>query len=149
MESPNNNSLPIFNIFAFGSSLVLFFGIVLHNGLDPDGFARLLAKDHVAKDHLSAETVVETLTFLVLIPAILSGLYAFKVYRERLPHPILGYWVLLCSVACIYFAGEEVSWGQRYFNWETQEFMAALNDQKEACQQNLWVKSGSGRSPSE
>ncbi|OOZ35386.1 hypothetical protein [Solemya velesiana gill symbiont] len=34
-------------------------------------------------------------------------------------------------MACIYFAGEEVSWGQWYFLWDTPEVFQEINDQNE------------------
>lgn len=41
------------------------------------------------------------------------------------------------TLACIYFAGEECSWGQWYFGWETPEAMAELNDQSETNLHNM------------
>jgi hypothetical protein len=42
-------------------------------------------------------------------------------------------WIL----ACIYFAGEEMSWGQWYFGWETPDSISALNDQQETNIHNI------------
>ncbi len=41
--------------------------------------------------------------------------------------------VFLCfsALACLYIAGEEHSWGQHFFNWETPEYWAQINRQQE------------------
>ncbi len=118
---------------AAGSSLLLFAGLVLYAWWDPAGFAAHLVKDGEPVE----EGTVEHLTVIVLIPGILAGLYAFAAYRHRLPHPLLACWLLVWSLACIYFAGEEASWGQWYFHWETQETLARLNDQGETNLHNM------------
>ncbi|HHY85888.1 MAG TPA: hypothetical protein GYA07_10225 [Verrucomicrobia bacterium] len=100
---------------------------------DPEGFAR-----HLERDSADLTTgAVEHLTVLVLIPGILLSLYAFARYRRRLPDGWLRAWVLAWSLACIYFAGEEASWGQWYFGWSTPEPLAALNDQNETNLHNM------------
>ena len=40
-------------------------------------------------------------------------------------------WVLLAMLGCLYVAGEEVSWGQHFLNWDTPAYWQALNDQQE------------------
>lgn len=127
-ESPHG-----FNVIVAGSSLLLLVVILLYDWIDPEGLTW-----HLQHDGVSGRTgVVEHLTVLVLIPGILSGLYAFWAYRDRLPLPILGYWVLAWSLACIYFAGEEISWGQWFFRWETPELIGQLNDQGETNLHNM------------
>lgn len=46
-------------------------------------------------------------------------------------------WVGLHILACIYFAGEELSWGQHLLGWSTPEGIAALNDQGETNLHNM------------
>ncbi len=122
-----------FNVLASGSSLLLFGLLVLYAWLDPEGFARQLSKDHSPE----GAGAFEHLTVIVLIPGILFGLHAFWRYRDRLPSPILGHWLLAWSLACIYFAGEEVSWGQWYFRWDTPELLVKVNDQNETNLHNI------------
>ncbi|MBX3013222.1 MAG: hypothetical protein KF832_17015 [Caldilineaceae bacterium] len=52
---------------------------------------------------------------------------------ERL---IAGLYLLLC-VGLIFLIGEEISWGQRIFGWETQGVMAEINTQNETNIHNL------------
>lgn len=43
----------------------------------------------------------------------------------------LGAWFGLAALCCLYVAGEEISWGQHVFYWDTPEQWAVLNDQNE------------------
>lgn len=46
-------------------------------------------------------------------------------------YPWLQLWFVLATFTCIYIVGEEISWGQWIFFWETPESWMALNDQGE------------------
>lgn len=122
-----------FNCLVCISSLFLFLGLLLFAWVDPDGFAGQLARDHSA----GGAGLFEHLTVIVLVPGVLAGLYTFRNYRDRLPNRFLGYWVLAWSLACIYFAGEEASWGQWYFGWKTPDALLGLNDQGETNLHNM------------
>ena len=43
----------------------------------------------------------------------------------------LRVWLALIILGLVYLLGEEISWGQHYFNWETGGFFADINDQGE------------------
>lgn len=45
--------------------------------------------------------------------------------------------VLVAAVACFYIAGEEHSWGQHFFNWQTPDYWADLNRQQETNLHNV------------
>jgi len=45
--------------------------------------------------------------------------------------PLLRAWVIIYTLGCIYFLGEEISWGQHLFNWATPEGWMEFNDQQE------------------
>jgi hypothetical protein len=113
-----------FSLFATLSSIIVTLAIVLYAWLDPVGF-----QGHLAKDGRGSG-IIEHLTVIILIPGILAGIRTFLL-RGKFPHRLTGYWVLAWTAACIYFAGEEASWGQWYFNWETPEFVRSINDQGE------------------
>lgn len=40
-------------------------------------------------------------------------------------------WFSLALLGCIYVAGEEISWGQHFLGWQSNEFWASVNDQGE------------------
>ena len=57
--------------------------------------------------------------------------------RRRLPHPAMAVWFGLFAVGLFFLAGEEASWGQSWFQWQTPEGYAALNRQGETNLHNL------------
>lgn len=87
-------------------------------------------------EHPAGGGIAETGTILVLIPAIVAGIVMLRSYRDRLPLWMVG-WILGWVLACIYFAGEEASWGQHYFRWGAPEILHGLNDQKETNLHNI------------
>jgi hypothetical protein len=46
---------------------------------------------------------------------------------------------LIAALSCLYIAGEEMSWGQHFFNWNTPEYWAAVNRQDETNLHNTWA----------
>jgi hypothetical protein len=81
--------------------------------------------------------IVEHATVVILLPGIAAGFAAFFRYRKKLPDLWLGWWVLVWTLACIYFAGEEISWGQWFFQWQSPEVFQKLNSQKETNLHNI------------
>jgi len=80
--------------------------------------------------------VIENLTVAFLAGAVAAGVLALR-GRARLPRPRLAGWLLALTVGCVYFAGEEVSWGQHWFGWETPEAIERVNDQRETNLHNI------------
>lgn len=111
----------------------LLVGLMSYAWLSPEGFSRQLQKDGAQEQ----SGIIEHLTVLVLIPGILAGLIALLRYSGRPTPRFVILWILSWSLACIYFAGEEASWGQWYFNWKTPDFMAGINDQGETNLHNM------------
>jgi len=56
---------------------------------------------------------------------------------SKLPTARIRVWVLLTTLGCVYFAGEELSWGQHLFGWDTPEYLEAVNDQEETNLHNI------------
>jgi hypothetical protein len=84
----------------------------------------------------SEEGFLEWVTVILLVPAAWYGARsALRGRREAGPW-VVRWWVIL-TLVCVYFAGEEVSWGQQIFFWETPEFIGALNDQNETNLHNI------------
>jgi hypothetical protein len=81
-------------------------------------------------------SVVEISTVLVLITAIVMGIRALRI-AQKLDMRFLMGWLFLGTFGCIYFAGEEASWGQWYLRWGTPEAWQALNEQQETNLHNL------------
>ena len=79
---------------------------------------------------------VENLTAAFLLVAIITGVLVFR-QRHYYPFPEFKIFILLFIAGCIYFAGEELSWGQHYLGWETPESIAAINKQNETNLHNI------------
>ncbi len=81
-------------------------------------------------DHPDGGGISENGILVVLIPGILAGIAILWHHRGLLPSWMVS-WLLGAVLACVYFAGEEASWGQHYFHWMTPEIIHGLNDQHE------------------
>jgi hypothetical protein len=46
---------------------------------------------------------------------------------------------LVAALSCLYIAGEEMSWGQHFFHWNTPEYWAMVNRQEETNLHNTWA----------
>ncbi len=49
----------------------------------------------------------------------------------RAEEKLLRGWMIFVSLGTLFLLGEEASWGQHYFNWETGGWFAQVNDQGE------------------
>lgn len=98
--------------------------------------AKLIGEE-LYRDTMRHETgVVELGTVLFLVIATIFGLRLF-LERDRFPAKWMGTWMLMFTLGCIYFGGEEASWGQHYFGWGTPEALAAVNAQQETNLHNI------------
>lgn len=97
---------------------------------NPELFQLMLAKDDEGG-------IVEHATVLILLPGIIAGLSVFFFHRHHLPNPWLGWWILMWTLAAIFFAGEEISWGQWFWEWKSPEVFRQLNSQGETNLHNM------------
>jgi hypothetical protein len=82
--------------------------------------------------------VVENLTVVLLVMALILTVYVISRYGRLLQLAPKLFLVFYC-LGCVYFAGEEASWGQHWFGWKTGEFFMAINDQGETNFHNTSV----------
>ena len=68
--------------------------------------------------------------------AALAAVVAFSLARRGARVAITCIWALL-ALGCLGVAGEEISWGQRIFGWETPESLQAANLQEETNIHNI------------
>ncbi|MGH7927375.1 MAG: hypothetical protein ACREQV_06245 [Candidatus Binatia bacterium] len=80
--------------------------------------------------------IVEVLTLLFLFTAAAFGVRALFAIR-RWGDWRLFTWVVLFILGCVYYAGEEASWGQHLAGWDTPGRWADMNDQAETNIHNL------------
>jgi hypothetical protein len=74
--------------------------------------------------------IIENYTFIVLFIAILLGILSI-LKMKSFEFPFFKIWLTILVLGCIYYAGEEVSWGQHWFGWGTPEGWMDVNDQGE------------------
>lgn len=74
--------------------------------------------------------LVELLTPIALLPGIFFGLMALRL-RQHLPTRNSAIWLGMVTLGAFYMAGEEISWGQWLFYWDTPDAFMEINDQQE------------------
>lgn len=85
--------------------------------------------------------IIENLTVLVLIPAAIMLMQTALIFWRR-SRPILAIWFILAALVCIGFGGEEASWGQHWFGWESPEYFESNNRQGETNFHNFDIQIG-------
>ena len=73
---------------------------------------------------------IEISTAVCLLAAILFGMI-FLASNKVDHHGWTRGWMIIIVLGSLYFAGEEISWGQHIFGWETPDRWLELNDQGE------------------
>jgi hypothetical protein len=116
------NDLPAWMWIIFPPLMLL--ALIFADAFSPPLYQAILSRDE------QGAGLAEIGTILVLLPGIVAGFLVFF-RRQQLPDWRLGWWALMWALACIYFAGEEASWGQHFFGWEANDTFAEINRQKE------------------
>jgi hypothetical protein len=81
---------------------------------------------------------IESLTFIALIAGGTIGLiFALRLNRREEGMLVSGFYVLF-SLGLLFFALEEVAWGQAFFGFNTPKFINRLNKQGEFTLHNMW-----------
>ncbi len=85
---------------------------------------------HEVETFVSEGGLIELLQFAV---SFCSFLVAFSVLRilNYKKQTFLFCWAFIAALGSFYIAGEEISWGQWFFYWDTPSFWADINDQNE------------------
>lgn len=73
---------------------------------------------------------IENYTFIILFIAIVLGILSIK-KMSSFEYSFFKFWLALLVLGCIYYAGEEISWGQHWFGWGTPDAWMGVNDQGE------------------
>jgi hypothetical protein len=86
---------------------------------------------------IDEDSLLETLQFvLILATTLLSAWISGRLIRtQRLG---LGTLYVLLTLATFFIAGEEISWGQRIFGWQTPEGLKEINAQQEISVHNIY-----------
>ena len=112
----NNDNLNSF----FWLFLPLYFLLVLF-------LVKLINIDLFVKYFQSEKGIIENGTFFVLFVAIFFNI-KLLIYKNKIIKKFL-YFFILFLLGLIYFAGEEINWGQQWFLWDSNDFFNKYNDQ--------------------
>jgi hypothetical protein len=85
---------------------------------------------------LEEDGVFEWVSFVFFA---LTGIFSLMLASRlrKLKHPWQALLFLLFGLAMLFAAGEEITWGQRIFNWETPEAVQEINNQDETNLHNI------------
>lgn len=103
-----------------GLPLAIMFAMILAGVAAPD-FAELLFAEGWAPVELGH----------FIIPLITCGIAVLALSRMGPHQNGLRVWTFLLAAGSFYIAGEEHSWGQHFFHWQTPESWGAINVQNE------------------
>ena len=81
--------------------------------------------------------IIENGTFLFLFFAIITTFSVLNKLKKKKNLKTLFFFIIFFLIGLIYFTGEEISWGQQWFNWETNNFFKKINDQSETNFHNI------------
>lgn len=101
--------------------LPIFIPIIflIFKAIDTDMFAAIFQGE---------KGIIENGTFAILLIAVLSSFRTLRLINKKYKKKYL-YISLLFVLGLIYFAGEEINWGQHWFNWQANDFFERYNDQ--------------------
>ena len=81
--------------------------------------------------------ILEFSQFIILLAALVIAvrLLFSPLVRKR---PFVLTVTIIAALSCLYAAGEEMSWGQHFFHWNTPEYWAMVNRQEETNLHNTY-----------
>lgn len=97
-------------------------------------------KDLLEKHFVGEASFAELGTVTFLLFAIAVGLYCIYSAFKYHANPLIKAYTIVMTLGCIYFAGEEASWGQHLAHWRTPETWAVQNKHAETNLHNLTNK---------
>lgn len=123
-------------------SRIIFIYLIVHST-----YFILLLQDYHIIWLCREDGVIENLGALFFI--ITSGLF-FSAYIHSFGsgnnsvffHRNRNIFYLLLGILFLICFGEEISWGQRIFNWETPALLSEINSQRETNLHNIWLLNG-------
>ena len=88
-------------------------------------------------DHFDGELgVVENIQVIVLVVALMYAVAVLRMPAVREHRGLLPWIVLICA-GCAFLIGEETSYGQHFFGWQTPDWLSDVNKQQETNIHNV------------
>ena len=116
----------ILSILFFLSYLMLFVST-------PETVRALTAEDHLYENTEAVGNLFTSILFLILFIKAKPG-NDFHIFKTR-----RNVFFLLLAILFFFGFGEEISWGQRIFNWQTPAQLAQMNVQSETNIHNIEI----------
>jgi len=113
----NNNINPILWIY-----FPIFFPLIFI-------FVKKINMDLFTTFFTSENGIIENGTFLILLLAIIISISSLKIIKKKFRKKKLFIFIMLFTISLIYFAGEEINWGQHWFHWNAPLFFEVYNEQ--------------------
>ena len=120
-----NNEVHIF-LWLFAPILIFLIFLII-NQLNPTFFSEFFQGE---------KGFIENGTFFILLISIITNFSVIKKIKTK-EYNIQYFLMIIFLIGLVYFAGEEISWGQHWFNWETNNFFKNFNDQSETNFHNM------------
>jgi hypothetical protein len=89
---------------------------------------------NIIKNLFSENGLIENLQSLFLAISILSLIYVVKNFNNN---KLIKVFIVIKVVALTYYLGEEISWGQHIFQWDTPKIFSEINNQNETNLHNI------------
>tara|TARA_Y100000590_G_scaffold378543_1_gene445552 strand:- start:1165 stop:1911 length:747 start_codon:yes stop_codon:yes gene_type:complete len=77
---------------------------------------------------------IESIQCFLLLFAIIFIIKSRNIYKHN---KFINTFLIIKTIALIYYLGEEISWGQHFFKWDTPIFFKDINIQKETNIHNI------------
>ena len=104
--------------------------LMLINRFDPAFYAKWIIPEGYG--------VLEFSQFATMLIALALAIrLLFKPFVRRRPFVLTV--TIIAALSCLYIAGEEMSWGQHFFHWNTPEYWAEVNRQQETNLHNTYA----------
>ncbi len=109
-------------------ALTVLIPVLALAAISPAKLSQLVAKE---------SGIIEIATVVFLLPGIAVGLWSLCRAHSKWPSGWVTIWIAIWILAMVYFAGEEISWGQHLFHWTTPDVLDSVNDQGETNLHNI------------
>tara|TARA_B100000575_G_C22979614_1_gene565306 strand:- start:155 stop:928 length:774 start_codon:yes stop_codon:yes gene_type:complete len=93
-----------------------------------------ICKAPIVNSLFAENGLIENIQSLLLFLSIIILIRIFKIFKTD---KLLKIFILLKIFALTYYLGEEISWGQHFFKWNTPEIFNELNNQNETNLHNI------------
>ncbi len=129
INSPHDESLELTRTFTLVIPVLL---VVIP-------FAALLIGEDYSFYRTRMITEAGLIEHATVLFSVLGFVFALLVVanRKSCPRPWMTYFMLFFALGFFYIAGEEISWGQHLFKWDTPQWIGEANRQNETNLHNL------------